>query len=336
MKKNHVAIVGSGPAGLSSAFFLSILGRPSTIFETDHEPGGLLATGIPEFRLSRVILRERIGSILKGLTKLRLSKRIESTEELLEEGFGAVFIATGAQRGRRLGIPGEDLTGVSDALAYLRCYCLGCEEDSSLSAAGKHVAVIGGGHTAFDAARAAIRSEAASVRVYYRRGVEEMGAYQEEIEAASREGVKISGLCLPLEAMAGPGGVAGLRMTRTELSPPDPEGRRRVLRVADSVFEVETDLVIKAVGQELPREPIHNKMAKSNWGGIAVDYRSGASATAGIFAGGDCVLGASSVLRAIDSGRRTALAIDKYLGGAGSLPLSEDRSIERPFGLFNP
>jgi len=326
------AIIGSGPAGLGCAYFLAVLGRRAVIFESNTVVGGLLSTGIPEFRLPRDTLALRIGNIVDR-QEIRLGIRIERLEDLVAAGYGAVFIGTGAQASRMLGVPGEDLDGVTDALQYLGSYCRGASDPS---ARGEKVAVIGGGHTAFDAARAAKRDGAESVTVYYRRSLEELGAYQDEVEAAIAEGVRITRLCVPV-AIDGTGrSMQSLRLARTELSAPDEEGRRTAIARPEDEFCVTATLLIRAIGQELPDQSLYGDLERSPWGGLRVSMETGATEKRGVFAGGDCVLGASSVLRAIDSGRRAALAIDRYYGGAGLLPPHEDFSIPRPFGLFNP
>jgi NADPH-dependent glutamate synthase beta subunit-like oxidoreductase len=260
-----------------------------------------------------------------------LSRHIESRAELAD--FRFVFIATGAQQGRLLGVPGESLVGVVDALAFLKAYCYG---ECVPAARGKRTAVLGGGHTAFDAARAAIRSGAESVTVYYRRTVAEMGAYADEIESAIAEGVEIHDLSLPVRFETDDERTLnGMTLTRMALTDPDEEGRRLAVPVPDDLVSVRCDLVVRAIGQVLPQLPIHEGIRRSSWDGLAADYQSGSTSIDSVFAGGDCVLGASSVVRAIDSGKRAALGIDRALGGAGELPPQQDRSIARPFGLFN-
>ena len=329
---NTIAIVGSGPAALSCAYFLAVLGRRSALFEAEEVPGGLLTSGIPEFRLPRFELYKRINKIISMDSELHLDRRIESRSELNELGYRFVFLATGAQSGRPLEVPGECSSGVVDALDFLRSYCY---RDKIYEASGKQTAIVGGGHTAFDAARSAIRSGASSVTLYYRRSVEEMGAYQDEIESAIKEGVKLEALCLPVSFTESNGSLDAMKLTRMRLTEPDSEGRRLSVPIEGDEFEVSCDLVIRATGQRLPHIPVHEGIRKSSWGGLAADYQSGGTSIAGVYAGGDCVLGASSVLRAIDSGKRAALGIDKILGGAGVLPPREDHSIARPFGLFN-
>jgi len=332
-RSETTAIIGSGPAGLSCAYYLSIFDRKSTIFECERVAGGLLATGIPPFRLPRYELNRQIDDIVSDCSEIHLSKCIDHLDELPETTYAYVFVATGAQEGRVLAVDGETLPGVVDALLFLRSYCYG---DGQVIASGKRVAVIGGGHTAFDAARAAARAGASGVILYYRRSVAEMGAYAEEIEAARSEGVLLEPLCMPDSFLARNGTLSGMRVSRMRLSEADSEGRTVSVPIEGKEFDVECDLVVRAVGQVLPDLPLHEQMPRSPWGGISADFQDGATRANRVFAGGDCVLGASSVLRAVDSGKRAALAIDKLLGGVDSLPPREDRSIVRPFGLFNP
>ena len=326
------AIVGSGPAGLSCAYYLAVLGHHSAILEAESVPGGLLASGIPDFRLPRPALQNRIDEIVAMKSELHLNRRVKHRSEIVTHGYGFVFLATGAQSGRPLGVPGECSPGVVDALDFLRSYCYG---NKTHDAAGKRTAIVGGGHTAFDAARSAIRSGASAVTVYYRRSVAELGAYQDEIESAIKEGVELSALCQPVSFVESDGVLGSMRLTRMKLTEPDREGRRISVPIEGDEFEVPCDLVVRATGQRLPQLSVHEDIRKSSWGGLAADYQTGATSLEGVYAGGDCVLGASSVLRAIDSGKRAALGIDRILGGTGVLPPHEDRSIARPFGLFN-
>ena len=331
-QSSHTAIVGSGPAGLSCAYFLAVLGHHSVIFEAEAVPGGLLSSGIPDFRLPRLALNRRIDEIVSRDSELCLNRRIDRRSDFSRHEYGFVFLATGAQSGRPLEVPGECSPGVVDALDFLRSYCYGSKTHD---AAGKRTAIIGGGHTAFDAARSAIRSGASAVTVYYRRSVAELGAYQDEIESAIEDGVELSALCQPVSFVESDGALSSMKLTRMRLTEPDREGRRFSVPIEGDEFEVSCDLVVRATGQRLPQLSVHEGIRKSSWGGLAADYQTGATSLQGVYAGGDCVLGASSVLRAIDSGKRAALGIDRVLGGTGILPPHEDQSIARPFGLFN-
>jgi NADPH-dependent glutamate synthase beta subunit-like oxidoreductase len=323
---------------LSCAHYLSVLGRSSVIFEADTVPGGLLATGIPPFRLPREGLAGTIEEIVSNRSALELETEIRSVGDLTDAGFDFVFLATGAHQGRRLGAPGECSPGVVDALGFLHDYCVGYGETASAHrVTSRSVAVIGGGHTAFDAARAAAADGASAVAVYYRRTIEEMAAYQEEIQAAVADGVRLEPLALPVAFIPGHGGrLGGMRVARMRLGVADEEGRRRAERIEGETVDVECETVIRSIGQTLPDLPVYAGYERSKWGGLAVNMVTGETAQPRVFAGGDCVLGASSVLRAIDSGKRTALAIDARCGGPGTLPLELDLSIKRPFGLFNP
>jgi glutamate synthase (NADPH/NADH) small chain len=324
---------------LSCAHFLKLFDHRSVVFDEKSVPGGLLSLGIPPFRLPRERLSQQIHDIVQRSSALSLSTRITDLASLKNSGYRFIVIATGAQQAKSLNVPGEDLAGVEYALDYLEEFCRHDAAGSGtrhIPARGKRVAVIGGGHTAFDAARAAVRDYAEQVTVYYRRGVEEISAYQDEIESGIREGVRIVPLSLPVEFIGREGEVTAVRLTKTELGPPDDEGRRDTVPVPGTEFDERCELVIRAIGQVVPEQPILSRFGRSSWGGVAADYQTGATSDEGVFAGGDCVLGASSVLRAIDSGKRAALAIDKELGGPGRLPPELDVSIPRPFGLFNP
>ena len=324
---------------MSCAHFLNLFDHRSVVFDEKSVPGGLLSLGIPPFRLPRERLTQQIDEIIRNGSALSLSTRITDLASLKDAGYRCILIATGAHQAKSLNVPGEDLAGVEYALDYLEDFCrrdATGNGERKIAARGKRVAVIGGGHTAFDAARAAIRDAAAQVTVYYRRGVEEISAYQDEIESGIREGVRIVPLSLPMELIGEAGRLVSARFTKTELGPPDDEGRRDTVPVPASEFDEPCEVVVRAIGQVLPEQPILSRFGRSSWGGVAADYQTGATSDEGIFAGGDCVLGASSVLRAIDSGKRAALAIDKELGGPGRLPPELDVSIPRPFGLFNP
>ncbi len=318
----EVAIIGAGPAGLSCAYFLALLGRRPIVFEQLPVPGGMLAVGIPEYRLPKDVLGRDIDYILARGVDLRLGVRIDNLDDLRRE-YKAVFVATGAQRPRPLGIEGEDLEGVADSLAFLRQRALGEQPR-----VGHKVAVIGGGNAAVDAARSARRLGAEEVTLLYRRTQAEMSAYPEEVEAALHEGVDMVFLVAPTRLISAEGKVTGIEVVRMALGEAEADGRRRPVAVPGSEFVFECDMVIPAIGQipsievatasaSLP-EASADRMIQH--GHLFVDVTSMATPVEGVYAGGDCVTGAATVIGAIAAGQRAAVAIDKALGGLGELP----------------
>jgi NADH-quinone oxidoreductase subunit F len=313
--KRDVAIVGSGPAGLSCAYFLALMGRPSTVFEALPIAGGLLATGIPEYRLPRASLQADIDFILSHGVELRTDSRVDSINQLRADGYKAVFVSTGAPIDRRLGIEGEDLDGVQESLVFLRNHALGQPVKC-----GKRVAVIGGGNAAVDTARSALRLGAEEVTILYRRTRAEMPAYEEEIKAALEEGIKLVELVAPVRILGENGKVSGIEMIRSELGETDRSGRRRPVPIEGSEFVVACDTIVPAVGQAPTTELTDGVVDVAPWGGIRVDVLTGATSAPDVFAGGDCVSGGATVVEAIAEGQKAAVAIDRMLGGAGALP----------------
>ncbi len=323
--KKEVAVIGSGPAGLSCAYFLALLGRPSVVFEALPIPGGMLSVGIPEYRLPKNKLKEDIDFILSHGIELRTGVRIDNIEALHKEGYKAVFMATGAHNGRPLGIKGEDLQGVVDSLLFLRKRAL--EEKITC---GKQVAVIGGGNAAVDTARSARRLGAASVSILYRRTRDEMPAYEEEIDAALEEGVELHELVAPTRVFGKNGKVSCIEMIRMRLGNADESGRRRPVAIDGSEFTIDCDMLIPAVGQQPSVEACAGMLELNKRGGIDVDPVNGETSAAELFAGGDCVSGGATVINAIGAGQKAAVTIDRMLGGSGVLPENVGTSLWRP------
>ena len=319
----EVAIVGAGPSGLSCAYFLALMGRHSVVFEKQPVAGGMLALGIPEYRLPKAALQRDIDFILRHGVELRTSTSVESVEDLLNSGYRTVYLATGAQQGRSLDIEGEDLDGVADSLEFLRARGLGADPKC-----GKHVVVIGGGNAAVDAARSAIRLGAEKVRILYRRTREEMPAYKEEIEEALLEGVELHELVAPNRIIGDNGRVRGIEMTRMKLGVPDDSGRRSPMAVEDSEFVLECDMVLPAIGQTPSIEPATG-LETTSWNTVVCDSVTLATSRAGVFSGGDVINGGGTVIEAIADGQRAAIAIDRYLGGSGVLPPDVSMSLHR-------
>jgi len=306
----RVAVVGAGPAGLTAAFYLAKAGHSVTVFEALPEPGGMMRVGIPEYRLPRHILAAEIDIIRETGVEIKTNTRIESVDSLLEEGFNAVFTAIGAHQGTKMGCEGEDLPGVMDGVTFLRQMNLGQKVDI-----GDKVAVIGGGNAAIDAARVTLRTGAKEVTIVYRRTRAEMPAAPEEVDDALDEGVQIVFLAAPSRITRSNSKVQ-LECIRMRLGEPDASGRRRPVPIKGSEYTTEYDSVIAAIGQmpEIP-EQFALKIGRGNT--IQVDRRSMQTSKEGVFAGGDAVSGAASVIEAIAAGRQAASAIDKYLGGSG-------------------
>ena len=301
-----VAIVGSGPCGLTAAYYLRLQGHNVTVFEALDRSGGMLRFGIPAYRLPDAVIDADVRLIEQCGVKIRTGTRVASAEALLDQGFDAVFIASGAWRSARMGIPGEDAAQVVDGLSFLKSVRTG-----TASKPGERVVVVGGGNTAIDAARVSRRLGAEVVQLY-RRTQAEMPASADEIAAALEEGVRIEYLCAPVRIESG--GVTCIRMA---LGPADASGRPRPAPVAGSEFQIPADSVIVAIGQEV--EIPAAAVARAAGGTVAVDGETLATSIQGVFAGGDAVMGPASIIDAIAQGRRAGSAIDRYLGGDGAI-----------------
>ncbi len=318
-KDDKVAVVGSGPAGLTAAYYLARKGYPVTVFEALPVAGGMMAVGIPEYRLPKKMLRAEIESVERMGVEIKTGVRVGqdiTLDGLKKKGYKAIFLAVGAHKSQRLEIPGEDLMGVIHATDFLRRVNLG--EDPKLK--GKKVAIVGGGNAAIDSARVALRLGASAVKVVYRRRRDEMPALREEIEDAEHEGVEFLFLAAP-KSVAGKNGKAiGLECLQMKLGEFDRSGRRRPVAVEGSEFIVEADVVIPAVSQAPEVEALNNgtKLNPNRDGTLAVDGNL-ATPVPGLFAGGDCVTGPDTVIGAVAAGKKAAAAIDKYLGGDGDV-----------------
>ncbi|MEM4204531.1 MAG: FAD-dependent oxidoreductase [Candidatus Methanomethylicaceae archaeon] len=310
-----VAIVGSGPAGLTAAHDLAREGYEVTIFEALPVAGGMLAVGIPNYRLPKDILEKEIEMIKRLGVKIILNKPVNDIDSLLKEGYKAVFIAVGCMKGIKMGIPGEDLDGVLDAIEFLKEVNLG-----KRTKVGKRVAVIGGGNSAIDAARVALRCGAESVEIFYRRDKSDMTAIPEEVEAAEEEGIKIHCLTVPTKILGRDGKVVGIECVKMELREFDKSGRRTPYQIPGSEYRVEVDMVIEAIGQRPDSSFLENKIKLGKGGTILVDPRTLATNVKGIFAGGDVVTGPATVTEAMAAGRRAASSIRRYCQGEELLP----------------
>ncbi len=319
---HKVAVIGSGPSGLTCAGDLAKKGYKVTVFEALHTAGGVLVYGIPEFRLPKSIVQKEIDS-LRALgvdveTNVVIGKTITIDELMSEYGYEAVFIGSGAGLPKFMGIPGENLKGVYSANEFLtrinlmKAYKPVCDTPIQH---GKHVAVVGGGNVAMDAARCA-RRLGAEVTVIYRRTEAELPARREEVEHAMEEGIEFRFLTNPVEVLAGEQGwMCGVRCQRMELGEPDASGRRRPVAVEGSEFDLEMDCMIMALGTS-PNPLIKSTtqgLETQKWGGIVADEATGLTSREGIYAGGDAVTGAATVILAMGAGKNAAAAIDEYI-----------------------
>jgi glutamate synthase (NADPH/NADH) small chain len=320
-----VAVIGSGPAGLAVAGDLAKKGYKVTIFEALHLPGGVLMYGIPEFRLPKdEVVQVEINNLRKLGVEIVVNAVIGSTftvDELLEEeGFDAVFIGTGAGLPYFMGVPGENLNGVYSANEFLtRCNLMKAyrfPECGTPIHVGKKVAVVGGGNVAMDGARTALRLGAERSYIVYRRSEAELPARLEEIHHAKEEGIDFQFLTAPTAVLGNKDGwVTGLQCVRMELGEPDASGRRRPVEIPNSEFVLEVDTVIIAIGQgPNPLVQSTTKGLETNKkGNIAAHEETGTTSKPGVFAGGDIVTGAATVILAMGAGKKAAVAIDKYL-----------------------
>lgn len=321
----RVAIVGSGPAGLSCATDLIRQGHAVTVFEALHELGGVLVYGIPEFRLPKEIVRAEIRQLEKlGVTfttNVIVGQTVTIDELLGEEGFDAVFLGVGAGLPRFLDIPGENLVGVYSSNEFLtrvnlmKAYWRDAETPV-IDLDGRKVAVFGGGNTAMDAVRTALRLGAASAKIIYRRSAAEMPARREEIHHAEEEGVEFLYLHRPLEFVGdAERRLRHVRLQAMELGPPDASGRRAALPIEGSERTVDLDLAVVAIGNE-PNPMIQKsspEIAHTRRGTVAADPETGRTSRRGVFAGGDIVTGGATVILAMGAGRRAAASIDEWL-----------------------
>ena len=327
---HKVAVVGSGPSGLTCAGDLAKKGYDVTVFEALHIPGGVLVYGIPEFRLPKAIVAKEVDTLKKLGVKIETNVVIGKTltvDEIFDMGFEAVFIGSGAGLPNFMGIPGESLKGVYSANEFLtrsnlmKSYREG--PTTPIMKGGK-VAVVGGGNVAMDAARTALRLGAEKVYIIYRRSMEELPARHEEVEHAMEEGIEFSLLCAPTEILGynNPedprdpknGFVKGMKLIKMELGEPDARGRRRPVEIEGSEYEIDVDTVIMSIGTS------PNPLIKSTTDGLEVNARGGIivnedglTSRGGVYAGGDAVTGAATVISAMGAGKTAANAIDEYL-----------------------
>ncbi len=315
-RSEKIAVVGSGPAGLTAAYQLVLKGYGVTLFEALPVLGGMLATGIPPYRLPRDVLNYEINRIkalgVEMKTGVTVGKDI-SLEELTKQGYGAVFLAVGAYKGLKLGVPGEDeYKGVLDAVTFLKNVNLGDHRKP-----GDKVCIVGGGNAAIDSARTALRLGCKNVTIVYRRSKQEMPANPAEIEEAEAEGVKMHFLANPVKMVGKDGHVTGMECVKMQLGEPDASGRRRPIPVAGSEFLIEADTVIAAISQQpdLSFLPNGHDFKITKWNTFETDPKTFLTSKKSIFAGGDDVTGPATVVEAVSAGKRAADMIDLYLRG---------------------
>ncbi len=315
LTKERVAIVGAGPAGLSAAYFLARKSYRVTVFEATDKPGGLLYWAIPRFRLPKKSLKRDVDYILDHGVELKTGVALGkdfSVKELFNQEFKAIFLGLGAAKEKSMGIDGEDLQGVEFCVEFLRKVNTGLRVT-----VGKKVAVVGGGNSAIDAVRTALRLGAEKAFIVYRRSRKEMPANEEEILEAEKEGVKINYLTNPTRILGKGGRVAGIECVKMRLGEPDSSGRRRPIPIEGSEYVIDVDQVIMAIGQSTDVSFLQesDNFAMTKWGTLKVDDDTLETNIAGVFAGGDVVLGPATLIQAIAQGKEAAESMDRYIRG---------------------
>jgi len=318
-KDSKVAVIGSGPAGLACAYDLIREGYAVTVFESLPRAGGLLRYGIPEYRLPKEVLDNDISYIQELGVEIKTKSPVEDLAEVFNQGYAAIFIASGAQGSQKMGIPGEETSGVIHALDFLRMVNAGV--DIKL---GNKVVVVGGGNAAIDAARASLRLGAREVTVVYRRSRDEMPAISSEVEEAEHEGIKIHFLATPTKVLSRDGRLSAIECITMKLGEPDASGRRRPVAVKGTEFTMNVDNVIIAIGQTVDKTALPKELNYTSWGTLEVDPVTLQTHIAGVFAGGDVVSGPADVVVAVAAGKEAAISIDRYLRGVS---LTEERQV---------
>ncbi|MFH1869225.1 MAG: FAD-dependent oxidoreductase [Pseudomonadota bacterium] len=318
------AVVGAGPGGLTAAYYLAKKGHAVTVFDALPAAGGMVRYGIPSYRVPLDVIDQEVAEVEKLGVEFRFNTRIENIDDLLAQGFDSVFLGIGAQNGDALGIPGDTLPNVIDSPNFLRAVTTGkvgkVGDGDTAIVIGKRVAVIGGGNVATDNARSARRLGAEVVDMVYRRTRGEMPARDDEVQGCIDEKVNLRFLLAPKKIELNDSGSSRLKITyvRMELGEPDASGRRRPMEIARSEFTEDVDLVIGAIGQRPEEFPAYSVQVSKN-GRVQVREDSMLTSRPGVYAGGDCVLGPSSLIESVAQGRKAAAAMDAYLGGDGNI-----------------
>jgi len=310
-KEDKVAVIGSGPAGLAAAYDLIREGYPVTVFEAAPKAGGMMRYGIPEYRLPEKVLDNEISYIQELGVEIKTNRPVKDLKDIFEQGYEAIFLATGAWVSQKMGIPNEDAEGVLHAIDFLNKVNAGTKVEL-----GKRVAVIGGGNAAIDAARVAKRLGAEDINIVYRRSRTEMPAEAEEVNEAEREGIKLNILAAPVKVLTKNNRVTGIQCIRMELGEPDASGRRRPVPIKGSEFDMEVDNVIMAVGQGVDKDALPKELEYTSWGTLQVDSVTLQTNIEGVFAAGDVVSGPADVIAAVAGGKEVAISIDRHLRGA--------------------
>ena len=325
---HRVAVVGAGPMGLTATHFLAHWGYQVTVWEALPVAGGMMRVGIPAYRLPRDVLQREIDAIvnLPGV-ELYLSHPVRNINDLFDRGYGAIVLAIGAHAPQKIGIPGEDAEGVTQGVPFLRSVSLGEKAE-----VGHRMMVVGGGNTAVDTARTALRLGAQEVRILYRRSRAEMPASAQEVEQAEHEGIRLELLTQPIEVISNNGHISALKCVRMRLGEPDASGRRRPIPIEGSEFLIECDTMVAAVAQA-PEisflDPDHGLAIDARRRTFIVDDKTLVTNRPGIFAGGDAVRGPAALIEAVAHGRRAALSIDRYLHGEPLLTPREEQPLSR-------
>jgi heterodisulfide reductase subunit A len=321
--EEKVVVVGSGPAGLSAAYHLAKKGYRTTVFESAPEAGGMLRYGIPDYRLPRDVVDRDIKNIAALGVEIQTGTRIESIASLKKQGFDGVFLAIGTSEGWKMGVPGEDLEGVIDCMTFLRGTSSGLISDLN----GKTVVVIGGGNSAIDPARVAVRLGAARVIIMYRRSRSEMPAHDWEVQAALDEGVELQILRNPTRFIAEDGRLSHLEFLSMELGEPDDSGRRRPVPVEGSESVMAADMVVLAIGLRPATSPFSNELETNRDETVKVNQETLETSIPSVFSGGDVVSGPASIVEAIGQGKRAAFCLDRYLRGESLAGLHFDERL---------
>ena len=325
-KKDKIAVIGAGPAGLAAAYHLRLKGFQVTIFESLPKAGGMAVTGIPDYRLPKDILKHEAELIRKMGVEIKYNKKVRKLDlkDLKKQGYKAFFLAVGAQKGTKIGCKGEEAgyEGYVDGVEFLRDFSLGKKPAPK----GK-VIIIGGGNVAIDCARTCVRLGYGEVEIAYRRTRAEMPAHAEEIEAAMAEGVKFTYLTAPLAVVTKDGKVSGLESIAMKLGEPDASGRRRPIPIEGSEFVLKADMIVPATGQTTDLSFI-TELDVTDWGTIKIDPVTYKTNINGVFAGGDCVTGPATLIEALNAGNIVAESIGAYLSGKKFVPEVRFKDID--------
>jgi len=336
LSDKKVAVVGAGPAGLTAAHLLSLKGCKVTLFDALSEPGGMLILGIPSYRLPRDVLKKEIAALINENITLEMNTEVGeqvTIEQLFDRGFQAVFLAMGSMRSRRLNVPGEASRGVFSSMEFLKRF-----NTEGISLASGHVGIVGGGNSAVDAARIALRQKnVEKVTILYRRTREEMPAFAEEIDSATEEGVILETLLSPVRILSTNGAVSAVECVRNTLGDRDGTGRRKPVPIHGSECTIALDTLIVAIGEKPEISRFLDDGAAgfeaTRWGTLKVDSHTLSTDCAGLFAGGDVVTGPNTVVDAIAAGKKAAVMISRYLRGE---VLRQPAASSRPKVFIEP